>query len=60
MAGQEVGSETTATLSCKISGVTQALTVTWLKSTGETISSGGGFTVNSGELIISNSNSGTW
>ena len=48
MAGQEVGSGTTATLSCKITGVTIALTVTWLKNNGQTISSGEEFTVSSG------------
>ena len=49
-----MGSGTSATLTCKITGVTEALTVTWLKSNGEEISTGGGFTVNQGK----NTNSG--
>ena len=48
MAGQEVESGTTTTLSCKMTDVTNALTVTWLKTTGETINSGGEFTVSPG------------
>jgi hypothetical protein len=48
MTGLEVGSGTAATLTCKITGVTQALTVSWLKSDGATIATGGGFTVNAG------------
>ena len=52
MAGQEVGSETTATLSCVITDVTGALTVSWLKSSGETIVTGGGFTQNPGRFNI--------
>ena len=51
MAGREVGSGTSATLTCKITGVTEALTVTWLKSNGEEISTGGGFTVNPGSYL---------
>ena len=53
MAGQEVGSGTTATLSCEITDVTEALTVTWLKGTDEVISSGGGFTISPGKFLSS-------
>ena len=48
MAGQEVGAGTTATLSCRITGVTQALTVTWTTSSGQNIVTGGGYTVTPG------------
>ena len=48
MADKEIKSGSTATLSCKITGVSQSLTVTWQKSTGDFITSGSGFTVDSG------------
>jgi hypothetical protein len=48
MAGLEVIARSAATLTCKITGVTQALTVTWLKSDGTAIVTGGGFTVTQG------------
>ena len=49
MAGQEVGAGTTATLSCRITGVTNALTVTWTTSDGNNIATGGGYTVTPGK-----------
>ena len=52
MAGQEVGSGTTATLSCKITGVTEALTVTWLNDKEEVIDTGDGFTVDQGKKAL--------
>ena len=47
-----MGSGTTATISCKMTGVTEALTVTWLKSGDEEIKTGGGFTVSPGRTQI--------
>ena len=49
MDGIEVVSKSAATLTCKITGVTEALTLTWIKSDGATIVTGGGFTVNPGQ-----------
>jgi hypothetical protein len=52
MASLEVGMRTTATLSCSITGLTEALTVTWLKSDGQTIATKDGFTVNEGNEMF--------
>ena len=48
MAHQEIKSGTAATMSCVITGVSTALTVSWHKNSGETLSTGGGFTIDSG------------
>ena len=52
MAGYEVVSRSAATLTCKITGVTEPLKVTWLESDGGTIATGGGFTANSGQSKV--------
>ena len=50
MAQQEIKSGTAATMSCVITGVSTALTVSWHKSSGETLSNGGGYTIDSGKV----------
>ena len=53
MADQEIKSGSTATLSCIITGISESLTVTWQRSTGDIITSGSGFTVDSGKTHCS-------
>ncbi|KAL5247349.1 hypothetical protein ACHWQZ_G019273 [Mnemiopsis leidyi] len=50
MLDQEIKAGSSATLSCVITEVSTALKVEWLKSTGDAISTGGGFTVYSGTV----------
>ena len=52
MHSKEVGSGTSTTLSCAVSDITQTVSITW-SSAGSPVTSGGGVTANSGELVAS-------
>ena len=52
MDAREVGPGSTTTFTCRMSDLTSAVTVTWLKSDGSTISTGGGYTINTGQLLF--------